>query len=254
MIYRFLSALTITFAVTLICQQQLQAADCETFSYFRNGVMATDSVATLKQQEEWSSQGGHQPWRKDPVMVAAVMTAILLPDLQPGETTRWETKTIEGQSTLVVTAPSWEAVYTLFEEADRSSAVILRAKGNPSYRIELQRPFGYGWYVTAVVVVEWADAEIRTCHKSDRVVAMRPLLESHGFKVSWSQSDVTATAESGSVKLVVKPGSKSAEFGGNKQSLSAASALVDSEMMIPYGIISMAITEDAKQHIAGVSM
>ena len=117
------------------------------FTYFE-GYFITAPRHSFRQSELRDEQGGHQPWRNDPLMVAQEVSLSLLPMIPPRE--KYHLTESADNKEMHLTTTVWEASYRLSSLAGNHAQVEVIVNTHPWYRLTLERPFGHHWYVTAV--------------------------------------------------------------------------------------------------------
>lgn len=128
----------------------MQGAVPELFSYYENGQCRNEATERLQADENWSKQGGHQPWREDPAFVASVMTTDLLPPTGQEVPAIYDYRPVDSKLAVSITNGRWAARYVLESTSPTSAFVTLQVNGRSAFALRLERPFGYGWYVTGL--------------------------------------------------------------------------------------------------------
>lgn len=119
--------------------------------YYDNGRYVQKSLRRLKADENGDARGGHQPWRQDPLAVAAVMTSNLLPRVSRGQSVYRIASAVNGHPVLALSTSSWKGTYVERSRKQRNAAADLCIDGTIRYHLALESPFGMEWYVTRVL-------------------------------------------------------------------------------------------------------
>jgi len=127
------------------------------FTYYAGWQWVTEARRQLMRAEMRAIAEGHEPWRQDPLSVASVETADLLPAAaRPagGGVPKYTEEQVqqEGKSRKALTAetPAGKISYILVSEESRITKVDLVLPDDRTIHLTLERPFEGWWYVTKI--------------------------------------------------------------------------------------------------------
>lgn len=128
--------------------------------FYERGRYMSKPDALLKRDEEWARRdGGHMPWRRDPLLTARVLAAELVP-VEAG-VGGWTDCLIHGRRAAV----GGDAAWVLIGEHDGKALTRLLVSGRPVAEVRLIQPFGYWW---------WVSSARRTDVSKSRAVVIHP--------------------------------------------------------------------------------
>ncbi len=222
--------------------RSVSAQTTPTYTRYVLGEFVTEPVEKMQADEEWSKQG-HMPWRAEPALVASVEARNLMPrvgvDEEPVvEETRkgaWLATTMRDSTT--------EVTFEVVEEGEDLVSVAVSVNGVRAATIQLERPFGYWWYIGSIATAKGVVARPAAPGEIGWV-SLRDALTPHGFGVYWSARDRRAVAVKGRTYVEVAVGDPAVRVGGRVVRVERAPRLIGGRMLVPGYLIADLLSQE----------
>jgi hypothetical protein len=215
-----------------------------TYTQYVLGEWVTQPVEKLQRDEEWSKQG-HMPWRAEPALVARVLAGNIIASLTSGEEPVEEDTQEDKWLVPKLTTSSIEITFEISEKSENVVDVTMAVNGVIEATIQLERPFGYWWYITSVATPQGVAS--RPTSPTIRWVSVRQALGGQGFSVSWQPAGRSvAVTKRGVSRMELKVGDRAVRLGARTMRLDTAPRLCNGRVLIPEYLIADLLSQDAR--------